>query len=270
METQTASSNAGSSSKAKPFAVWVIAGGLLVTGIATLVLGVLGYAKNGEVGQFASTLIFVVILLVPVLFVWREKRWAYLTAAVISLLLFVLFLLFSASSLTNPADSAFAVLVAVLPAFFLVALFGILAFRSAKSGLRERPFLASARSTGGLVTLAVIGFVIGMLVAGTIGAGVIQRNLTGTSADIKIVANAANAAVPYSPAVFTVVAGSKVTWINLDTTAHTVTSNTTGLFDSGSITTGQMWSFTFTTPGTYHYYCAIHPMMTGTIVVTSA
>ncbi len=57
-----------------------------------------------------------------------------------------------------------------------------------------------------------------------------------------------------------------VTWINKDTTAHTVTRNTS-LFDSGTMTTGTAWSYTFTASGTHHYYSTIHPMMVGTIVV---
>ena len=268
MATANTTRGSGAIAPRKPFAVWVVAGGLVFTGIATLVLASLGYVANGNIGQFLGNLIFVVPLLAPALFVWRERRWAYLTSAVISLVLLVLFLLFAASSLTNPADSAFAALAAILPALLLIATFGILSYRHATTGIREKRYLASAQSSGGLLTLAVVGFVVGMVVAGSIGAGVILRNTAGRPADIRIVANAATAAVPYVPAVFTVSAGGTVTWINLETTAHTVTSNTTGQFDSGPITTGQSWSHTFTQAGTYHYYCSIHPMMTGTVVVT--
>ncbi|OLD89389.1 hypothetical protein AUG86_04850 [Euryarchaeota archaeon 13_1_20CM_4_64_14] len=106
-----------------------------------------------------------------------------------------------------------------------------------------------------------------MLVAGTIGSSVILRNTAGTAADISIVPNAMSAAIPYSPATFTVAVGRMVTWINLDRTAHTVTSTVAGQFDSGSVSTGQTWTGTFTQTGTYHYYCTYHPMMTGTIIV---
>lgn len=258
---------ADSSPRTKPFALWVIAGGLLFAAAVTLVLGVQSYAANGSIGEFLSTLIFAALLLVPVVFTWREKRWAYLAAAIVSLVLLILYLSFSASSLSNPADNAFAALAVLAPTLLLVAGFGIQAFRHAKTDFLQKKYLASVQSAGGLVTLAVVGFVIGMLVAGTIGAGVILRNTTGAAADIKIVANAMNAAVPYSPATFTVAVGRTVTWINLDTTAHTVTSNVTGQFDSGSITTGQSWSRTFTQAGTYHYFCSFHPQMTGTIIV---
>src|SRR5205814_824971 len=90
--------------------------------------------------------------------------------------------------------------------------------------------LASPQSVGGLLTVAVIGFVIGSLVVGAIGAGVILRTISSGAADIDIVSGAATAAIAYSPQSFhlTLASGGKVTWINKDTTSHTVTSNQTG------------------------------------------
>ena len=107
----------------------------------------------------------------------------------------------------------------------------------------------------------------GSLVAGAIGAGVILRNISGGAADITIVPGAPSATVPFDPATFTVSVGGTVTWINKDTMGHTVTSDITGLFDSGLLSTGATWSHTFTTVGTYPYHCTPHPQMTGTIVV---
>jgi len=71
----------------------------------------------------------------------------------------------------------------------------------------------------------------------------------------------------FSPGQITVKAGSKVTWTNSDSVAHTVTSNN-GAFNSGTLNPGSSYSFTFNTPGTYNYHCAIHPNMTATVVVT--
>ncbi len=71
----------------------------------------------------------------------------------------------------------------------------------------------------------------------------------------------------FSPQQLTVKAGTKVTWKNNDSVAHTVTSNS-GAFDSGTLNTGASYSFTFSTPGTYSYHCMIHPNMTATVVVT--
>lgn len=71
----------------------------------------------------------------------------------------------------------------------------------------------------------------------------------------------------FNPSTLAVKAGTKVTWTNNDTVPHTVTSDSAGLFDSKAIAPGQSFSFTFTTPGTVSYHCAIHSMMKGTVNV---
>ena len=73
----------------------------------------------------------------------------------------------------------------------------------------------------------------------------------------------------FVPPVLEIVAGDSITWTNLDGAPHTVTSDT-GLFDSGTLTTGESWSMTFDEPGEYPYFCAIHPFMTGLVVVLPA
>jgi copper-containing nitrite reductase len=72
----------------------------------------------------------------------------------------------------------------------------------------------------------------------------------------------------YSPATITVVIGvnNTVTWMNDDSMPHTVTS-VTKLFDSGNLNPGDMFSYTFTSPGTYLYFCSYHSWMKGTIIV---
>ncbi len=71
----------------------------------------------------------------------------------------------------------------------------------------------------------------------------------------------------FSPAELTVAKGTSVTWTNKDSAAHTVTS-TSGAFDSGSLSNGGSWTFTFNTPGTYDYRCSFHGSMNGKIIVT--
>jgi plastocyanin len=60
-----------------------------------------------------------------------------------------------------------------------------------------------------------------------------------------------------------------VTWTNQDYLPHTVIS-TTQQFRSPVFFTNDKFAFTFSTPGTYEYFCAIHPKMTGTVVVEAA
>ncbi|QHE94939.1 amicyanin [Pandoraea fibrosis] len=72
----------------------------------------------------------------------------------------------------------------------------------------------------------------------------------------------------FSPATLTVRAGTRVTWTNRDDEPHTVTSSgNPRAFASGALDTDGTFSFVFDKPGTYPYYCAIHPHMTGVIIV---
>ena len=72
----------------------------------------------------------------------------------------------------------------------------------------------------------------------------------------------------FSPKVLTVAVGTKVTWSNKDDEPHTVVNaGSPPAFKSQALDGGDSFSFTFTQPGTYNYFCSIHPFMTGTIVV---
>ena len=70
----------------------------------------------------------------------------------------------------------------------------------------------------------------------------------------------------FGPTELTVMAGDTVTWTNRDDIPHTVVS-TDKVFKSKVLDTDEKFSFTFTTPGTYPYFCSIHPKMTGKVVV---
>jgi plastocyanin len=73
----------------------------------------------------------------------------------------------------------------------------------------------------------------------------------------------------FTPQQITVKAGTTVIWTNHDDIPHTVTS-TTKLFNSHALDTEDKFSFTFATPGAYPYFCALHPHMTGSIVVEAS
>jgi plastocyanin len=74
----------------------------------------------------------------------------------------------------------------------------------------------------------------------------------------------------FSPSTLTVAAGTTVTWVNRDGDAHSVESRDKGFTSSPLLNTGEKYSYTFTTPGTYAYYCGVHASMTGKVVVTEA
>ena len=72
----------------------------------------------------------------------------------------------------------------------------------------------------------------------------------------------------FAPALVVVAPGTKVTWTIKDEEPHTVTSADGGkTFKSDALDTDDKFSFTFDKPGTYKYFCSIHPHMIGTIVV---
>jgi plastocyanin len=64
----------------------------------------------------------------------------------------------------------------------------------------------------------------------------------------------------------TVSAGTTVVWTNHDDVQHTVTAPDNS-FSSPPIDTEGQFSHTFSTPGTYQYFCAIHPFMTAKVIV---
>ncbi|RLE20188.1 MAG: hypothetical protein DRJ50_11120, partial [Actinobacteria bacterium] len=71
----------------------------------------------------------------------------------------------------------------------------------------------------------------------------------------------------FAPTTKTVTAGTAVTWSNTGALPHTVTDRG-GLFDSSFVMAGETFQRTFDTPGTFSYFCTIHPEMVGTISVT--
>ena len=70
----------------------------------------------------------------------------------------------------------------------------------------------------------------------------------------------------FGPGTLTVPVGTTVTWTNRDDIPHTVVS-TEGAFKSKVMDTDEKFSFTFTKPGNFPYFCSIHPKMTGKVVV---
>ena len=109
-----------------------------------------------------------------------------------------------------------------------------------------------------------VRFVAGMGVAALLVAGVVA----GT-ADVRAAAPVSRVEIhefAFAPAALTVPVGTTVTWVNGDEEPHTVTSRN-GQFGSPGLDRDEAFSRTFTTPGTFQYFCALHPRMTGTVLV---
>ena len=105
-----------------------------------------------------------------------------------------------------------------------------------------------------LLTLA------GLAILG-LGLAASNRPALAEDATIKI------ANFTFDPPTLTVKAGTTVTWVNADDIPHLVTDKD-GKFHSSALDTNDKFSQTFSTAGTVEYFCAIHPKMTGKIVVT--
>ena len=76
----------------------------------------------------------------------------------------------------------------------------------------------------------------------------------------------------YDPSTVTISAGGTVTFVNSDNAPHTVTSGTAtdgpdGVWDSSLIMIDMSYSVTLDNPGTYDYFCMVHPWMDGTVIV---
>jgi plastocyanin len=72
----------------------------------------------------------------------------------------------------------------------------------------------------------------------------------------------------FLPKELDVAVGTTVTWQNADDVPHTASSkDDPQVFDSGPLDTDDKFSFTFSKPGKYAYYCKVHPHMTGVVVV---
>jgi len=74
----------------------------------------------------------------------------------------------------------------------------------------------------------------------------------------------------FNPQILTVKSGEQITWINRDDEPHTVVSVEKQFKKSTALDTDQEFTITAGAPGTYTYFCSVHPKMTGTIVVVKS
>ena len=111
-----------------------------------------------------------------------------------------------------------------------------------------------------VIAAAAIGAVVGSALAGGVVVARAQSPASTVSIDN----------FTFTPQQLTIKAGTTVTWSNKDDIPHGIASATNAFSKSKALDTDDSYSFTFTTPGSYQYFCYIHPHMTGTIVVEAA
>jgi amicyanin len=107
---------------------------------------------------------------------------------------------------------------------------------------------------------AVLGAVVGSGLAGGVLVARAQTAATAVAIDN----------FTFAPQKLMVKAGTTVTWTNKDDIPHGIAATNNVFSRSKALDTDDSYSFTFTTPGTYEYFCYIHPHMTGTVVVEAA
>ena len=108
-----------------------------------------------------------------------------------------------------------------------------------------------------IITSTAFGAVVGSVLA----AGVLFARAEAAPGEITI------DNFSFAPATLTVKAGTTITWTNKDDIPHGVGSANNAFKKSPALDTDDHYSFTFTTPGTYQYFCYLHPKMVGSIVV---
>jgi plastocyanin len=111
---------------------------------------------------------------------------------------------------------------------------------------------------------ALIIFSVGSLFLANLGLGQAEKEASADGAKTnQIVIKDFH----FTPQTLTVKSGEKITWINRDEEPHTVVSVEKQFKKSAPLDTDQEFTITTGAPGTYTYFCSVHPKMTGTIVV---
>jgi len=108
-----------------------------------------------------------------------------------------------------------------------------------------------------LIAAAALGAVVGSALAGGVLVARAQTAASSVSIDN----------FTFTPKTLTVKAGTTVSWTNKDDIPHGIGSADNAFKKSRALDTDDSFSFTFATPGTYQYFCYLHPHMTGTVVV---
>ena len=109
-----------------------------------------------------------------------------------------------------------------------------------------------------------VRFAAAVLVASVAAGALVRHGAAAPTADAAV----AIADFAFGPSTLAVKRGTKVTWTNKDDEPHTVVADgDPRLWKSPPLDTDDSFSFVFDHPGTYKYFCTIHPRMQGTVIV---
>jgi plastocyanin len=163
-----------------------------------------------------------------------------------------------------------ALILPVVLVFVIVGLFGSVAYSPSSKDTLDSSSIVSSSSTNISSSFQFTSHTSYQTTYQTVS----QTSLNGTVVLLPMDVGL-NRTLNFQPATIRVVIGinNTVVWVNDDPIQHTVTSLSIPhgalRFDSGILNQGQTFTWTFKVPGTYKYYCSIHPdWMRGTVIVT--
>jgi plastocyanin len=201
--------------------------------------------RNTALSTTAGAVVVIAVILVAGLVIYAENRTT--TPSVLSS---------SSASVNSSLTSALSSCSSAgVPAYGCTSTVSSISTNSTTSCVPSAAYLCTSSSTNSSSSTSALGAVV------TIPKG------TGVGP---------SAAPGYSPDTITVVIGinNTVTWTNNDTVDHTVASSSVSAgaanFTSPLIAPAGTYTYTFTVPGTYSYYCTLHAWMTGTVIVKAA
>ena len=133
------------------------------------------------------------------------------------------------------------------------------------------------KTESNFIIVSVLSIVLAFLASPMLTANSIPvENQTATSGNEVVISPGSSSptnAKYFDPLILNVPVGATVTWKNLDSTLHTVTSGSAEsgkpgtIFDSSYLTGGKTFQHTFSSAGTFDYFCTLHPYMKGQVVV---
>ena len=133
------------------------------------------------------------------------------------------------------------------------------------------------KTESNFIIVYVLSIVLAFLASSILTANSIPvENQTATSGNEVVISPGSSSptnAKFFDPLILNVPVGATVTWKNLDSTLHTVTSGSAEsgkpgtIFDSSYLTGGKTFQHTFSSAGTFDYFCTLHPYMKGQVIV---